>query len=66
MQNKNMLASILFLFAGFVSVAQGATPPPPMPPPPPGLPIDSGIVVLFLVALSFGVYKTFKTSQKAT
>jgi hypothetical protein len=57
MQNKNMLASILFFFIGFVSMAQGGTPPPPMPPPPPGLPIDSGVLVLFVVALVYGVYK---------
>lgn len=64
MQNKNMLASILFFFVGFISMAQGATPPPPMPPPPPGLPIDGGIVALFLVALSFGIYKAYTISKK--
>lgn len=64
MQNKNMLASILFFFVGFVSMAQGATPPPPMPPPPPGLPIDGGAIFLFLVALSLGAYKAYKFSRK--
>lgn len=64
MQNKNMLASILFFFVGLVSMAQGGTPPPPMPPPPPGLPIDGGIVALFIIALSFGIYKSFKISRK--
>jgi ABC-type antimicrobial peptide transport system permease subunit len=64
MQNKNMSASILFFFIGFVSMAQGGTPPPPMPPPPPGLPIDGGIVVLFVVALSFGIYKAYKISRE--
>ncbi len=59
-----MLASILFFFVGFISMAQGATPPPPMPPPPPGLPIDGGIVALFLVALSFGIYKAYTISKK--
>ena len=52
-----MLASILFFFIGFASMAQGSTPPPPMPPPPPGLPIDGGIVALFVVALVYGIYK---------
>lgn len=59
-----MLASILFFFVGFISMAQGATPPPPMPPPPPGLPIDGGIVVMFFIALSFGIYKAYKITAK--
>lgn len=32
--------------------------PPPPGVPPPGLPIDSGIMVLVLVALLYGIYKT--------
>jgi hypothetical protein len=63
MPNKNMLASILFFFIGFVSVAQGGMPPPPMPPPPPGLPVDGGIIALFMVALGFGIYKAYKLSR---
>ncbi|WP_299121401.1 hypothetical protein [uncultured Winogradskyella sp.] len=59
-----MLASIALFFAGFASMAQGATPPPPMPPPPPGLPIDGGIVALFFIALVFGIYKSNKISKK--
>ena len=59
-----MLASILFSLIGFMSMAQGATPPPPMPPPPPGLPIDSGVVILFLVALLFGVYKALQFNKQ--
>jgi hypothetical protein len=64
MENKNMLASILFSLIGFTSMAQGATPPPPMPPPPPGLPIDSGVVVLFLVAIIFGAYKILQLNKQ--
>lgn len=60
-----MLASILFFFLSAVSMAQGASPPPPMPPPPPGLPIDSGILILFIIALTLGVFKAYKISQKA-
>jgi len=66
MQNKNMLASILFFFVGFVSMAQGGTPPPPMPPPPPGLPVDGGIIALFVIAFSYGIYKAYKISKKTT
>jgi len=57
-QNKKIIASILFLIISFVSVAQGSgTPPPPGPPPPPGadLPIDGAIYILFSVALVLGV-----------
>jgi ABC-type antimicrobial peptide transport system permease subunit len=63
-QNKNMFASIVSFFIGFVSLAQGSTPPPPMPPPPPGLPIDGGLLILFVVALLFGCYKAYKISRK--
>lgn len=62
MQKKNLLASILVFFVGFASMAQDM-PPPPAPPPPPGLPIDGGIVVLFIVALGYGVYKSFKLNK---
>jgi len=68
MHKKNMFASVLVFFVGFASMAQGTTgnvPPPPAPPNPPGLPIDSGIVVLFILALSFGAYKAYKLSKRA-
>ena len=64
MHNKNMLVSILFFFVGFISMAQGSTPPPPMPPPPPGLPIDSGVIALFIIALIFGAYKSYNFIKK--
>ena len=63
-QTKNMFASIVSIFIGFVSMAQGSTPPPPMPPPPPGLPIDGGIIALFVIALCYGAYKAFRFSRK--
>ncbi len=65
LQNKKILASILFVIISFVCEAQGSiTPPPPMPPPPPGLPIDSSIYILFGVALIYGIIKkmNFKIS----
>ncbi|MDG4715269.1 hypothetical protein [Winogradskyella marincola] len=65
MKNRNLLILILFLFMGYAAVAQGSTPPPPMPPPPPGFPIDGGIVLLFIIAFSFGIYKAVKISKKA-
>ena len=45
-------------------MAQGDMPPPPMPPPPPGLPIDDGIIALFIVALLYGVYKFNKIRKE--
>ncbi|NRD18667.1 hypothetical protein HNV08_01300 [Winogradskyella eckloniae] len=59
-----MLASVLVFFLGFASIAQGTAPPPPIPPPPPGLPIDGGILVLFIVALVYGTYKMVIASKK--
>ncbi|MFK7832228.1 MAG: PID-CTERM protein-sorting domain-containing protein [Winogradskyella sp.] len=63
MHNKNIVTSILGFFIGFGAIAQN-TPPPPMPPPPPGLPIDGGVIALFLAALVYGIYKTYKFSKK--
>ena len=61
-QNKKIIASILFLLISFVSVAQTMSgPPPPAPPPPPGLPIDAGIYMLLAVGLVYGVVKIFRT-----
>ncbi|WP_229720433.1 hypothetical protein [Winogradskyella helgolandensis] len=67
MHKKNMFVSILVFFVGFASMAQettGSVPPPPAPPSPPGLPIDTGIVVLFALALCYGIYKSYKLSIK--
>lgn len=71
--NKKILASILFLLIGFVSMAaqrEGGPPPPVVnsPPNPPGdgLPIDNGLIILFIVAIIFGVYMTLKLSKKPT
>ncbi|WP_458628315.1 PID-CTERM protein-sorting domain-containing protein [Winogradskyella sp. PC D3.3] len=61
-----MFASVLVFFVGFASMAQGSAgaPPPPAPPPPPGLPIDGGIIVLFTLALFYGIYKSYKISKQ--
>ena len=59
-QNKRIFASILFVLIGFVCMAQGIgdNPPPPRPPPPPGLTLDGGIVVLFFIAVFYGIKKS--------
>ena len=64
-QNKQFLASILFVLISFVCEAQGGVnPPPPMPPPPPGLPIDNSIYILFISALVFGISRKIKLAKK--
>ena len=67
--NKKILASILFFLVGFVSLAaQDQEPPRPSPmgsPEPPGLPIDNGLIFLFVAAIIFGIYMTLKLSKKS-
>ncbi|WP_229736564.1 PID-CTERM protein-sorting domain-containing protein [Bizionia arctica] len=58
-QNKKIVASILFLLISFVCVAQDM-PQPPAPPPPPGLPIDGGLLAGLFVGLVLGVKKLLK------
>ncbi|HLT52615.1 MAG TPA: hypothetical protein VKZ97_01920 [Flavobacteriaceae bacterium] len=63
-QNKRIIASILFVLISFVCVAQdtgGSEPPPPAPPPPPGLPIDGGILVLAALGAAYGVRSIVKS-----
>ena len=59
-QNKKILASILFVLISFVCVAQGGDPPPPMPPPPPGLPIDGFTSIAVILGMFFGAKKITK------
>lgn len=66
--NKKHLASILFILVSFVcSATQHEAPPQPQPmggPPPPGLPIDNGLILLFVAALIYGIYRILKHSKK--
>lgn len=45
-------------------MAQGSGPPPPSGPTPPPLPIDGGVIVLFIAALVYGIYKVNKISKR--
>ena len=64
-QNKQFIASILFVLISFVCEAQGGVnPPPPMPPPPSGLPIDTSFYILFIAALAFGIIRKIKLAKK--
>ena len=58
---------MLFMFFNLIFLFQTASVPPPPddqnPTPPPGLPVDSGLVILVVVALFYGVYKIIKHKQ---
>ena len=60
-QNKRIFASILFVLIGFVCMAQEL--PPPQPPPPPGLQIDNGLILLFIIAIFYGVKKSLSVKS---
>lgn len=62
-QNKKIIASILFVLISVVCPAQVVTPPPPTPPPPPGLPVDGAIVALLLAGIVYGIYKVWKSNK---
>ncbi|CAM4318203.1 hypothetical protein [Flavobacterium terrigena] len=67
---KNNFAQIFFLLVSALSSVQmfAADPPQPPPPAPPpiGVPIDSGVVVLFFIALITGYFITQKIYNKKT
>jgi len=55
LKTKIVLLVVVFLLVNTASYSQ--VPVPMAPPPPPGLPIDSGVIGLLIVGLSFGVLK---------
>ena len=62
---KNNFAQIFFLIVSALSSVQMFAADPP-PPPPVGVPIDSGVVVLFFIALITGYFITQKIYNKKT
>ncbi|QCE41246.1 PID-CTERM protein-sorting domain-containing protein [Psychroserpens sp. NJDZ02] len=73
MKTKKIISVlVLFLLISTVCVSQvSTTPPMPAAPggprsiPPPGLPIDSGLIVLVIIGIIYGVYKLL-SSRKAS
>ena len=68
--NKKILASILFILISFVCMAtqvvESAGPPEPQAmggPIPPGFPIDNGLIILFVAAIIYGIYRILKFSK---
>lgn len=57
-QNKRIIASILFVLISVVCVAQ--SPPPPGPPPPPALALDGGVIFGLCCGLMYGAVKLVK------
>lgn len=50
---------IVLVLTGTSVFAGRVGPPPPGAPPPPGMPIDSTIFILLIVAIVYGVYKIY-------
>ncbi|MCK0123267.1 hypothetical protein MWU76_02530 [Gelidibacter sp. F2691] len=67
--NKKNIACTAVLFMEIAGVFGQQKPPPPTPQtlatPPPGLPIDNGLIILFAIAIIYGVYKIVQCSKKA-
>jgi hypothetical protein len=59
--NKTLYA-LVAMFSGVSAFAGPGNQAPPQPglPPPPGLPIDGSIVMLFVAAIAFGLYKIYQ------
>ena len=54
---NKIITILVVLFSIQGVLAADTTPPPPTPPPPPGLPIDGGIVVLFVLEYNQKIQK---------
>ncbi len=60
MGKKTRLILIIVVLLTTTYTFGQAVPPPIPPPPPPGLPIDGGIIWLFLAGIIFGIKKIRK------
>lgn len=70
--NKFLIVLLGYFIIGMVSstsyasnIAVDQNPPPPTPPPP-GLPIDGGLLILFVLALGLAIYKFTLQQHKKT
>ena len=64
-QNKIIVAPILFVLISVLCLAQGqgdVLPPPGTPPPPVGLPIDTGVLFVAILAILYGARKIIKNN----
>ena len=60
MSKKVIIALSIAFFMLINNVVAQNVPPPIPPPPPPGLPIDGGVLLLFISGLIYGVKKLKK------
>ncbi|HEX8575160.1 MAG TPA: hypothetical protein VF677_02595 [Flavobacterium sp.] len=62
-----LVYACIAFFASTICVAQGPPPPPPAPDIPieDEVPINNGILVLAVMALSYGYYITYKNKKRA-
>jgi len=58
-----IILTAVFLPAISIFAAPGP-PPPSTPPPPPGLPLDGGLLLLFIFAITLGFYKISQLNIK--
>lgn len=63
--NNVPMRILLVVTVLFCSNFSFAAPEPPPPTPPPGFPVDSGIVVMLMVALILGAYKIHQYKKRA-
>lgn len=58
--NRTLTLLIILFSVQLTKAAETNPPPPPTAPPPPGLPIDSGLLFFFFLALVIGSFLTKK------
>ena len=58
--NRIIIILAVFFLQQTTVFADAGPPPPSTPPPPPGLPLDSGLVILVVISILFGIYKLNK------
>ena len=54
---KKLASLLLLLLFPLIMIAQSPGLPGPPPPPPPGLPLDGGLLFLFIAGVAYGVKK---------
>lgn len=62
--DPRFISTLLTLLGATLTCVAAPDPPPPqVPPTPPGLPIDGSLVVLFVIALVYGLYKVYQDKK---
>ena len=56
-KKSSLFLLLLFPLIMIAQITGLPGPPPPPPPPPPGLPLDGGLLFLFIAGVAYGVKK---------